>query len=175
MQQPQHGRGAQQADEQQHHTGNGADNGRRVDGLFHVLGVARTVKTRHQQVGKRQRQTDQKDLLGQRAFRQRIRLRLILFFPLSYISLNRARAHRGTASFIRHYATFARWKRQNGAKKKHGTRRGVVFFAENISAQVLTVGGNDLLVPVKTLFLIAVPGAGAVVVAVHVDKAVPLA
>ena len=117
MQQPQHGRGAQQADEQQHHTGNGADNGRRVDGLFHVLGVARTVKTRHQQVGKRQRQTDQKDLLGQRAFRQRIRLRLILFFPLSYISLNRARAHRGTASFIRHYATFARWKRQNGAKK----------------------------------------------------------
>ena len=53
MQQPQHGRGAQQADEQQHHTGNGADNGRRVDGLFHVLGVARTVKTRHQQVGKR--------------------------------------------------------------------------------------------------------------------------
>ena len=32
-----------------------------------------------------------------------------------------------------------------------------------------------LLVPVKTLFLIAVPGAGAVVVAVHVDKAVPLA
>jgi len=44
MQQPQHGRGAQQADEQQHHTGNGADNGRRVDGLFHVLGVARTVK-----------------------------------------------------------------------------------------------------------------------------------
>ena len=46
MQQPQHGRGAQQADEQQHHTGNGADNGRRVDGLFHVLGVARTVKTR---------------------------------------------------------------------------------------------------------------------------------
>ena len=49
------------------------------------------------------------------------------------------------------------------AQKKHGTRRGVVFFAENISAQVLTVGGNDLLVPVKTLFLIAVPGAGAVV------------
>ena len=43
-------------------------------------------------------------------------------------------------------------------KKKHGTRRGVVFFAKNISAQVLTVGGNDLLVPVKTLFLIAVPG-----------------
>ena len=54
------------------------------------------------------------------------------------------------------------------AQKKHGTRRGVVFFAENISAQVLTVGGNDLLVPVKTLFLIAVPGAGAVVVAVFV-------
>ena len=58
------------------------------------------------------------------------------------------------------------------AQKKHGTRRGVVFFAENISAQVLTVGGNDLLVPVKTLFLIAVPGAGAVVVAVHVDVTV---
>jgi len=46
MQQPQHGRGAQQADEQQHHTGNGADNGRRVDGLFHVLGVARTASGR---------------------------------------------------------------------------------------------------------------------------------
>ena len=60
-------------------------------------------------------------------------------------------------------------------RKKHGTRRGVVFFAENISAQVLAVGGNDLLEPVKTLFLISVPGAGAVVVAVHVDKAVPLA
>ena len=86
MQQPQHGRGAQQADEQQHHTGNGADNGRRVDGLFHVLGVARTVKTRHQQVGKRQRQTDQKDLLGQRAFRQRIRLRShTLFSFILYI------------------------------------------------------------------------------------------
>ena len=50
MQQPQHGRGAQQADEQQHHTGNGADNGRRVDGLFYVLGVAHTVKPRHQHV-----------------------------------------------------------------------------------------------------------------------------
>ena len=98
----------------------------------------------------------------------------IQFFPLSYISLNRARAHRGTASFIRHCATFARWKRQNGAKNT-APGGASCFFAENISAQVLAVGGNDLLVPVKTLFLIAVPGAGAVVVAVHVDKAVPLA
>ena len=111
MQQPQHGRGAQQADEQQHHTGNGADNGRRVDGLFHVLGVARTLKTRHQQVGKRQRQTDQKDLLGQRAFRQRIRLRTHTLFSLYPIHPNRTRAHRGTASIIRHCAAFARWIR----------------------------------------------------------------
>ena len=50
VQQPQHGGGAQQADEQQYHTGNGADDGRRVDGLFHVLGMARAVKTRHQHV-----------------------------------------------------------------------------------------------------------------------------
>ena len=56
------------------------------------------------------------------------------------------------------------------AQKKHGTRRGVVFFAENISAQVLTVGGNDLLVPVEGLFLIAV--AGAVIVAVAVAHSV---
>ena len=158
VQQPQHGGGAQQTDEQQHHTGNGADDGRRVDGLFHVLGMARTIKTRHQhvdavaqtnekageqghqraggahsaqrrgtgkaphhrhvrhieqhlqQVGKRQRQTDQKDLLGQRAFRQRIRLRTHTFF-LYPIHPNRTRAHRGTASIIRHCAAFARWIR----------------------------------------------------------------
>ena len=134
VQQPQHGGGAQQTDEQQRHTGNGADDGRRVDGLFHVLGMARAVKTRHQhidavaqadekageqghqragganstqrcrackpayhghvrhveqhlqQVGKRQRQTDQKDLFGQRAFRQRIRLRShTLFSFILYI------------------------------------------------------------------------------------------
>ena len=50
MQQPQHGRGAQQADEQQHHTGNGADNGRRVDGLFHIAGMACAVEPGHQYV-----------------------------------------------------------------------------------------------------------------------------
>ena len=41
--------------------------------------------------------------------------------------------------------------------------------------EVLAVGGNDLFVPVKGLFLIAVPGASAVIVAVHIDEAVTLA
>ena len=139
------------------------------------LGVARTVKTRHQQVGKRQRQTDQKDLLGQRAFRQRIRLRTHTLFPfILYIPKPCPRTP-GHSLFYKALRYFCKMETAKWRKKKHGTRRGVVFFAENISAQVLTVGGNDLLVPVKTLFLIAVPGAGAVVVAVHVDKAVPLA
>ncbi len=55
--------------------------------------------------------TDQKDLLGQRAFRQRIRLRSHTLFSFILYILNRARAHRGTASIIRHCAAFARWIR----------------------------------------------------------------
>ena len=73
-------------------------------------GNIRHVEQHLQQVGKRQRQTDQKDLFGQRAFRQRIRLRTHTFF-LYPIHPNRTRAHRGTASIIRHCAAFARWIR----------------------------------------------------------------
>ena len=40
---------------------------------------------------------------------------------------------------------------------------------------LLLIGSNDLFVPVKGLFLIAVPGASAVIVVVHIDEAVTLA
>ena len=118
VQQPQHEGGTQQADEQQHHTRDQADDGGGVDSLFHIVLVPCTVEAGHQhvdaaaqadqeageqadedaggthraqrcrackpayhghvrhveqhlqQVGKRQRQTDQKDLFGQRAFGQ---------------------------------------------------------------------------------------------------------
>ena len=120
VQQPQQGGGAQQAHEQQHHTGDEADYQRRVNGAADVIGVPGPIEAGHQhvdavaqadektgeqgdedargthrtqrrgtgepahdrdvrhveqhlqQVGQCQRQADQKDLLGQRAFCQRV-------------------------------------------------------------------------------------------------------
>ena len=118
VEQPQHGRGAKEADEQQRHTGDQADDGGRVHRLLHIGGVPGSVKAGHQhvdavaqadketgeqgdqnaggahgtqrrgpgkpahdrhvrhveqylqQIGQGQRQADQQNLLGQRAFRQ---------------------------------------------------------------------------------------------------------
>ena len=59
-------------------------------------------------------------------------------------------------------------------QKNHGRSHGL-FKEELGSAKVPAVGGDDPLVPIKGLFLVAGPGAGAVVVPVHIDEAVPLA
>ena len=42
------------------------------------------------------------------------------------------------------------------------------------SVQILAIGSDDLLIPAKALFPVAAAGAGAVVVLVNVDKAIPL-
>ena len=81
---------------------------------------ARTVKTRHQQVGKRQRQTDQKDLLGQRAFRQRIRLRTHTLFPfILYIPkpCPRTPGHSLFYKALRYFCKMetAKWRKKNTA------------------------------------------------------------
>ena len=68
----------------------------------------RHIEQHLQQVGKRQRQTDQKDLLGQRAFRQRIRLRTHTLFPfILYIPKPCPRTP-GHSSIIWTAAAFAR-------------------------------------------------------------------
>jgi len=40
--------------------------------------------------------------------------------------------------------------------------------------QVLAIGSDDLFIPAKALFPVAAASAGAVVVLVNVDKAIPL-